>query len=46
MNRLLQPELSDMEKRNTVQLEYITENNNHIWSLGRLPGGSDFRPEI
>lgn len=30
MNRLLQPELSDMEKRNTVQLEYITENNNHI----------------
>lgn len=40
MNRLLQPEISAMEKRNTVQLEYITENHNQIISLGRLPGRS------
>lgn len=30
MNRLLQPEVSTMEKRNTVQLEYVTENHNQI----------------
>lgn len=30
MNRLSQPEVSVMEKRNTIQVEYVTENHNQI----------------
>ena len=37
MNGLLQPGVSAMEKKKTVQLECVTEKHNQIQSLGSPP---------